>query len=255
MENKIKEIKGNILLAFSILLLLFTICIIIYKNNTPDKSNNMHINTNLSFDGGTDRLSQELQYIIPYVTINNPQYLTAYQNKKVTIKDIANEILLTKGYFNNMKSNTFSIEELSAKISDLYGQNIFIINQSFNVNGKNSCIYEDFQYNCQEEANNEKLYKADREIMNVNISDSYLYLTENILFYSEETVENVTYYNVYNNGLYEKIIFSFDSNNLINENMDLTEYISNYLEDKRVLYQSSFIINNNKYNWVETINL
>ena len=74
----IKDAKGSILLAFSILLLLFTICIVMYSINwDTDKSNKMNVNTNITFDGGDDALSQELQYIIPFVTTNPVFAVTA----------------------------------------------------------------------------------------------------------------------------------------------------------------------------------
>lgn len=250
--NDIKDAKGNILLAFAVLLLLFTVCIVIYNVNW-NKKDAMNVSTNISFDGGTDALSQELQYIIPYVTINNPVYVTAYQDKNVTISDVNNDILLTKGYFNNMESDNFDSGELLSKISDLYGSDLFIVNKSFNVNGSNECIYSDRVYTCNKVDYNGILYKADRDISNINISEDTIYLTEDILFYSEERIQNVTEYKVYNNGLYERVVLTFTSNDLESENVSFEQYIVDNLSGLRVQYQSSFVINDDKYNWIGTV--
>ena len=248
----IKDAKGNILLAFAILLFLFTLCIVIYNLNWS-KEEAMNVSTNISFDGGTDALSQELQYIIPYVDVNNPIYVTAYQDKDVTIKDINNDILLTKGYFNNMESNTFDSGVLLSKISDLYGSDLFIVNKSFNVNGSNECIYSDRVYTCNKVDYNGILYKADRDISNINISEDIIYLTEDILFYSEEKIQNITEYKVYNNGLYERVVLTFTSNDLESENVSFEQYIVDNLSGLRVQYQSSFIMNDDNYNWIGTV--
>ena len=250
--NDIKDAKGNILLAFAVLLLLFTVCIVIYNVNW-NKKDAMNVSTNISFDGGTDALSQELQHIIPYVTINNPVYVTAYQDKNVTISDVNNDILLTKGYFNNMESDNFDSGELLSKISDLYGSDLFVVYKVFNVNGKNACTYSDHKYTCSENSYNGILYKADRDISNINISDSTIYLTENILFYSEERFQNVTEYKVYTNGLYETVVLTFTSNDIAKENVPFDEYVIDNLGDLRVQYQSSFVINDDKYNWTGTV--
>lgn len=248
-----EEVKGNILLAFAILLFLFTLCIVLFKNDIFNKSdNNMDVTTTMSFDGGVDSLSKELQYIIPYVDVNDPKYVTAYQDRETTINDIHNDILLTKGYFNNMESNTFDASLLLKKISNLYGADFFIVNKSFSVNGKNVCSYQDDTYSCEIEEYQGKIYKTDRKITNVNISDSEIKLTESILFYSEEKIMDKTYYNVYNNGLYNNSILTFTSNDLDEVNVTLSDYINEILENKRVTYQSSFVINEDKYNWIGT---
>ena len=249
----VKDVKGNILLAFAILLLLFTICIVMYNINWGNKSNRINVNTNITFDGGNDSFSQELQYIIPYVTTNNTDYVTAYQDGEVKVSDINNDILLTKGYFNNMESNTFDSGLLVSKISDLYGSDLFIVNKSFNVNGSNECIYDNGVYTCNEVDYSRILYKADRDINNINIGEDIIYLTEDILFYSEERIQNVVEYKIYNNGLYERVVLVFTSNDLEDENVSFEQYIIDNLSGLRVQYQSSFVINNDKYNWIGTV--
>lgn len=249
--NDIKDVKENIILSFAILLFLFTLCIVIYNINW-NNNDLIDVSTNISFDGGNDALSQELQNIIPYVTLCNPKYVTAYQNKEVSINDIDNDILLTKGYFYAMKSNYFDSGELLLNISNLYGNDLFIVNKDFNVNGKNYCTYNNHKYSCDEIDYNGILYKANRDIFNINIGNDIIYLTENILFYSEEKIQNITEYKVYNNGLYENVVLTFTSNDIDRKNVTFEEYIDN-LTNLRVQYQSSFVINNDKYNWIGTV--
>ena len=97
------------------------------------------------------------------------------------------------------------------------------------------------------------MYKADRDIININISDNNIYLTEDILFYSEEKIQNITEYKVYTNGLYETVILTFTSNDIDKENVSFDEYIVDNLSGLRVEYQSRFVINDDKYNWIGTV--
>lgn len=248
MKMSVKDVKSSVFLAFIILLLLFTICLVLYsKWNKED----IDVTTNIFFDGGTDSLSQELQYIIPFVTTNNEQYVTAYQKDYVTLNQVHNDILLTKGYFHHQE-NVFSSGILISSLNNLYGSEAFIVNKNFNVNGKNNCIYDNNVYSCTLEDYNGILYKADRDIVNVNINDNKLSLIENILFYSEETIQGVTYYRIYNNGLYETNTLTITSNDLKKANVSFDNYISNNLSDSRVTYQSDFVINENNYNWIGT---
>ena len=248
MKMSVKDVKSSVFLAFIILLLLFTICLVLYsKWNKED----IDVTTNISFDGGTDSLSQELQYIIPFVTTNNKQYVTAYQKDYVTLNQVHNDILLTKGYFHHQE-NVFSSGILISSLNNLYGSEAFIVNKNFNGNRKNNCIYDNNVYSCTLEDYNGILYKADRDIVNVNINDNKLSLIENILFYSEETIQGLTYYRIYNNGLYETNTLTITSNDLKKANVSFDNYISNNLSDSRVTYQSDFVINENNYNWIGT---
>ena len=221
MKYDSKEGKENIILGFIIFILLIVICALLYINGyiNKDSNDNMDINTVLNFDGGTDNLSLELENLIPFVTINNNEYKSAYQDKLVSINDINNDILLTKGVYSINKEN-ISSNELISTINNMYGSGLFIINKNFNVNGKNGCNFEDDVYMCDEIEYNGILYKADRDISNISISDNYLYLDESILFYSEENIDGVINYHVYDNGLYENLVLSFTSIDV--ENDDLT---------------------------------
>ena len=256
MKYDAKEGKVNIILGFIILILLLVICSLLYLNNWINKedSGGLDINTIVNFDGGTDSLSIELENLIPFVTTNNKEYKTAYQDKLVSINDINNDILLTKGVYSINKEH-ISSNELISTINNMYGSGLFIINKNFNVNGKNRCNFEDDVYMCDEIEYNGILYKADRDISNISISDNYLYLDESILFYSEENIDGVINYHVYDNGLYENLVLSFTSIDVENDDLTFDEYINKHLTRRRVSYRSSFVINDDHYNWVGTENL
>lgn len=252
MKYDAKEGKENIILGFIIFILLLVICILLYVNNWINKdSSDMDVNTVVNFDGGTDSLSLELENLIPYVTVNNKEYKSAYQDKLVTIKDIDNKILLTKGMYSVSESKIDS-NELINIVSNMYGNDKIIVNESFNVNGKNNCEYINQEYVCNILDYEGILYKADRDIENISISDDKIYLDESILFYSEESIDGVVEYKVYSNGLYEEVLLEFNSNDVNEDNLTLDEYINKHLTRRRVIYRSSFIINNDHYNWIST---
>lgn len=252
MKYDAKEGKENIILGFIIFILLLVICILLYVNNWINKdSSDMDVNTVVNFDGGTDSLSLELENLIPYVTVNNKEYKSAYQDKLVTIKDIDNKILLTKGMYSVSESKIDS-NELINIVSNMYGNDKIIVNESFNVNGKNNCEYINQEYVCNILDYEGILYKADRDIENISISDDKIYLDESILFYSEESIDGVVEYKVYSNGLYEEVLLEFNSNDVNEDNLILDEYINKHLTRRRVSYRSSFIINNDHYNWIGT---
>lgn len=252
MKYDAKEGKENIILGFIIFILLLVICILLYVNNWINKdSSDMDVNTVVNFDGGTDSLSIELENLIPYVTVNNKEYKSAYQDKLVTIKDIYNKILLTKGMYSVSESKIDS-NELINIVSNMYGNDKIIVNESFNVNGKNNCEYINQEYVCNILDYEGILYKADRDIENISISDDKIYLDESILFYSEESIDGVVEYKVYSNGLYEEVLLEFNSNDVNEDNLTLDEYINKHLTRRRVSYRSSFIINNDHYNWIST---
>ncbi len=252
MKYDTKEGKENIILGFIIFILLLVICILLYVNNWINKdSSDMDINTVVNFDGGVDSLSLELENLIPYVTVNNKEYKSSYQDKLVTIKDIDNKILLTKGMYSVSESKIDS-NELINIVSNMYGNDKIIVNESFNVNGKNNCEYINQEYVCNILDYEGILYKADRDIENISISDDKIYLDESILFYSEESIDGVVEYKVYSNGLYEEVLLEFNSNDVNEDNLTLDEYINKHLTRRRVSYRSSFIINNDHYNWIGT---
>lgn len=248
--KKENNVKSYVILSFVIIILLFTICIAIYKNGQNE--NLFEVKTSFRVNNENDLFSLQLQNIIPYVTTNDTKYITAYQDRNVNISKIHNDIILTKGYFNNIKDNEFKSSVLLDKISELYGNDIFIVHKAFNVNGKDNCEYVDNTYRCNENSYDGILYKADRKIINTDIGNDFIYLTEDVLFYSEESIQNITYYNIYENGLYDKVVLSFTSNDVDKENITLSDYFAKYLDNKRVEYKSKFGINNDHYYWIGT---
>lgn len=248
--KKEKNVKSYVILSFVIIILLFTICIAIYKNGQNE--NLFEVKTSFRVNNENDLFSLQLQNIIPYVTTNDTKYITAYQDRNVNISKIHNDIILTKGYFNNIKDNEFKSSVLLDKISELYGNDIFIVHKAFNVNGKDNCEYVDNTYRCNENSYDGILYKADRKIINTDIGNDFIYLTEDVLFYSEESIQNITYYNIYENGLYDKVVLSFTSNDVDKENITLSDYFAKYLDNIRVEYKSKFGINNDHYYWIGT---
>lgn len=248
--KKENNVKSYVILSFVIIILLFTICIAIYKNGQNEDL--FEVKTSFRVNNENDLFSLQLQNIIPYVTTNDTKYITAYQDRNVNISKIHNDIILTKGYFNNIKDNEFKSSVLLDKISELYGNDIFIVHKAFNVNGKDNCEYVDNTYRCNENSYDGILYKADRKIINTDIGNDFIYLTEDVLFYSEESIQNITYYNIYENGLYDKVVLSFTSNDVYKENITLSDYFAKYLDNKRVEYKSKFGINNDHYYWIGT---
>lgn len=248
--KKENNVKSYVILSFVIIILLFTICIAIYKNGQNEDL--FEVKTLFRVNNENDLFSLQLQNIIPYVTTNDTKYITAYQDRNVNISKIHNDIILTKGYFNNIKDNEFKSSVLLDKISELYGNDIFIVHKAFNVNGKDDCEYVDNTYRCNENSYDGILYKADRRIINTDIGSDFIYLTEDVLFYSEESIQNITYYNIYENGLYDKVVLSFTSNDVDKENITLSDYFAKYLDNKRVEYKSKFGINNDHYYWIGT---
>lgn len=248
--KKENNVKSYVILSFAIIILLFTICIAIYKNGQNEDL--FEVKTSFRVNNENDLFSLQLQNIIPYVTTNDTKYITAYQDRNVNISKIHNDIILTKGYFNNIKDNEFKSSVLLDKISELYGNDIFIVHKAFNVNGKDNCEYVDNTYRCNENSYDGILYKADRKIINTDIGNDFIYLTEDVLFYSEESIQNITYYNIYENGLYDKVVLSFTSNDVDKENITLSDYFAKYLDNKRVEYKSKFGINNDHYYWIGT---
>lgn len=253
MKSDIKNEKENLLIGFIALILIIAICSFLYINGYIKNENkdNIDVNTIMNFEGGTDSLSLELQNLIPYVTINNKDYKTAYQDRLVTVNEINNDILLTKGVYSVNATNITS-NQLIDIISNMYGKDIFIVNKSFTVNGKNYCNYDNDKYACETLDYDGILYKADRDINSISINDNKLYLEESILFYSEETNNNIINYNIYDNGLYSNIVLSFTSDDIKKDGLEFDEYINKHLGRRRVEYISSFVINDGYYNWIST---
>lgn len=250
MKYNSEQVKSDLILTIAIMTLLFVICVVLYSDVFKHDAQ-MDINTSINLYGGNDILSQELQKKIPYVETKDNKYLTAYQNGTATINNIHNDILLDIAY--NLLDFNSKSEDYIAKIKELYLDNFFIINKSFNVNGTDTCIFNqsNTEYTCDKEIYNGIKYKAIREIKNINIIDDKAYLFENILFYSTEIINGTTYYKIYDNGLYTNIVEAFTSLDLKRSGSTFDAYINNFLDNK-VNYKSTFIKIDDNYKWTGT---
>ena len=175
-----ENVKMNIILIIAIMLLLFTICLVLYSDLFFQKER-MNIQTNYIFEGGKDNLSQTLENIIPYMDTTSPKYLTAYQDQNTSIINIHNDILLAKA-IEELNYNDLTTLNIQNKIKDMYGDNYFITNKSLNVDGENICLYLNSynNYSCSKQSIKQIKYKAKRKILDINISN-LITLRENIL--------------------------------------------------------------------------
>lgn len=249
MKNKFEHAKNDVILIISIMTLLFTLCMVLYTD-TFLKDVHMDIETRVELNGGKEISSAELQDIIPYLDIRNKKYITAYQDKKTTIEDIHNGIILATAY-SRLSSSEFSGDSLLTKINYLYGNNIFIVNDSFVIDDKNTCSYynEEDKYICNKVNYNGIIYKAKRDITNISISSNKkAYLTESIIFYSIEKDNGDFIIRVYKDGTYNQQIAKFINKG--KENVDLDNYLNN--NDYKTEYISTFKLTDNHYIWEST---
>lgn len=250
MKESFNQVKSNIILIIMFMALLFTICIVMYTDIFT-RNIEMDINTNMGIKGGNDALSQELQNMIPYIKTTDIKYVTAYQNKKTNISSIHNDVILTKAFSTLEEKDLYDSGEFLKKINKFYGTKVFIVNESFMVNGKNLCIYKNNKYSCSSTNYNGIIYEAKRSIENLSIDDDNIYLYENILFFSTETINNITYYKIYKDGTYTELTDAFTNLDIEKDNTNLNTYLKKY-NDKKIEYKSTFIVTNEGYNWLST---
>jgi len=240
--------KANIVLIFAIMSFLLIFCFLFYSGLF--KEDDMKVNTNLEFSGGNDVISQKLQKIIPFSDLTDPNIKTAYQSGVVFVGDIDNNIFLLKALEKESESDIGSITK---SLNKMYGDSLFLVHNDFNVNGKYNCLYNtiDQNYKCEDVSYNGKIYKAYRKIKNITISNNDYLLNENIVFYSEEKANDITYYEVYDDGTFTKKVSSFTTIDMTRENLKLEDFIDKYYNDKNV-YRSKFTLENKNYIWNRT---
>lgn len=244
MKDKLDKIKAkkNLNLIIIFMLFLFLYCYVMYTGVGRSKST-------YELSGGNDLISQRLQEIIPYSSKNDLSYLTAYQNKKVEINDINNDILLTMAYKFSPSKNSSSFKEILERI---YGNSLFLVNKNFNVNDFVECRYNDLtlEYMCIEETNQKELYDVARKIEKLTIKNNIYTLDERVIFYSKEIVNGKETYKVYEDANYQKVVKEFREADL--KKQDLNNYLWQNYGDKEIKYQSIFKMNGNSYSWVST---
>lgn len=248
MKDDIEKVKANIILILAIMTLLFTICLIKYSDIFK-QSAITDVNTEIEMLGGKDTMSLQLQKLIPYDSVSDPKYKTAYQGNKTNISSVHNNIILAAAK-ENLNKNNFTKKELIDQINLNYGKNVFVSHNDFQFHIYEACEYKENSYTCQETDYDGIVYKALRNITNLSINQE-IYLKEDILFISIETHETGLLYNIYEDGTYEHITASFSDKDIEQTNVNLENYLKQY-EDKRVTYESKFIDNNNSYQWIST---
>ncbi len=124
-------IEKNIVLITSLIIFFIVFCFVMYTGGEQPKE--LDPNNPLDVAGGSKMVAERLEKIIPYSAINDLKYQTAYQKNKVSTDDIANDIFLQMAY-NNSEEKTFTAFQTT--LTRLYGDNLFIMNHDFNVNGQ-----------------------------------------------------------------------------------------------------------------------
>lgn len=249
-KKKYEDIKINIILVISFMMLLFTLCLIMYSEPFFRLSK-MSINTNYTYPLENE-LALKLQSLIPYSEVTSPKYLTAYQDKDTNLTNIHNDILLYQA-LTNIKDSLYTSKNIENSLNNLYGTNYFISHNSFNIDGKLSCLFDNTSniYNCSNLNTTSIIYKSLRKIKNLLINDQYI-LEENIIFYSEEKINDLVIYKIYENGLYQNVIKAFTNKDLEEQNTSIDNYL-NTLDLYAKKYQSVFKkIDEDTYNWLGT---
>jgi len=245
-EKEYEKAKLNILIVMVIMALMTTFCFVFYTGVV--NKNDLEVNTNLEFLGGSDTLSKRLQETIPYVTLIDKNIKTAYQNTITNINSIDNDVYLTKAY--NYTQST-DIGQMMKILSNLYGSSLFIVHKNFYVNGIDKCIYNDElqNYECQTSNYKEKIYHTLRTVENLIIENDTYYLSENIIFYSIETINNIKHYTVYKDYKYEEEIDDFTNLDLEKENIKFDVFIKEKYKNNINKYRSKFSLENVNYIW------
>lgn len=243
-KKKEQNAKKQATFVLAIMVFLFTYCYVMYTG----LGNNNAMHTNVELIGGNDVISRRLQEIIPYTPKIDAKMVTAYQDKKIINTDIDNDILLMKAY-ETVENKTYM--NFNKVLERLYGTNLFLVNKNFNPTGKISCEYDNntMKYTCTEEEYTGIIYDCARLINKLNINDNDYFLTEDIIFYSQEVSDGEILYKIYKDASYTEVVASFVEDNI---NMDIKQYLMNKYSIYINTYKSSFTVNNSTYRWLST---
>lgn len=247
-DKKYIQVKYNIVVILVFMIFLFTLCFVLYSKVNRD---NIDINTSIELSDGNDVISQNLQGIIPTSDKINRNIRTAYQTNVTTYRNIDNDIFLIKAY--KLASN-YSYKDMYGILKKLYGNNLFIINNSFNVNGTDVCNYDSLAkvYNCTTKEYKGITYSTFRKIDSVNISNDDYFLTENVVFYSKDNTDEEIKYSIYSDATYNEAIVKFTSKDFSDKDMTIDKYIEDNYMDNSNIYRSKFILIKNSYQWINT---
>lgn len=239
----IKKVKNKIILILSLMIILLIYCFIMYTG--VGNNNN---NPNFEIIDANNLISQRLSEVIPFVSLIDSNLNTAYQAKKVTNKNISNPIFLMKAYQNTTTKSNQSFMEV---LKRLYGNNIFIVQESFNLSGSINCQYDEklLNYKCGETDYDGIIYDVSRQFTNLGINNDNYLLKENIIFYSREVGEEEIIYKVYNDYNFKEEVGEFKDTDL---NQDIDTYLFNNYAKYSKKYLSNFKYSNNTYRWLST---
>ena len=251
MKCNFEQKKTDIILVISIMTMLFTLSMVLYSG-TFDREQPIEITTNLNMEGENDALAKVLQEKIPFTEVANRTDTTAYQSTKTTIKNINNAVLLTIALQKLNKTNVSSTELLRV-INANYGDTIFLINEAFNVNNIDDCIYQKDtnEYTCSRQNRNGLLYQVRRKIKSIKLSDEKAALTEENIFYTTEKRNNIIYYKVYEDETYSKIMGEFTSTEVTQEQKSIGTFLEKYIANG-IIYESIFKKIGDDYKWLST---
>lgn len=243
--DDLDKVKANITLIIAFMIFLFAYCYVMYTKVGSENN----LNGILNIDGGTESIAERLEQIIPFSEITDLKYVTAYQDKLITSTEIENDIFLQKAYENSASKYYSNFKET---LNRLYGDNLFLINQSFNVNGKIECKYDDQElyYQCQEKKYDGLIYDAIRTVVNLELAEENYNLVENIIFYTYIEEPEAIKYQIYADEKYQNLVGEFTSKDLNNQN--ISEYIIDNYKKYELKYISKFIINSGTYCWIKT---
>ncbi len=249
MKQKTENIKIEIILVISIMCVLYSICLVLYS---PIFSNikDFEVTTSLELSSSEISLAKKLTEIIPYAEITNLKYKTAYQKNPTSISNIPSSIITSTAY-RALNKNNFTKEELTDAITRLYKTDLFIMNESFTPNTHTFCKYNEPTYFCSDKSYLGIVYKVSRNFQNIIIKEAEIFLTEDILFYSEEKINDLIYYKIYSDSTYNDISLIFTTKDLEKENKELDQYLKEQSESW-FKYESTFKLNNQDYYWLKT---
>ncbi len=242
--KNMEKIKANITMVIAFMIFLFAYCYVMYTD--VGHKNDIDLNETIEIEGGDDLVSQKLANIIPFSAVTDPSYLTAYQDKMADNSSVNNDVFL---FMATKHSQSKSYNSFKDVLERLYGNNLFIVFRSFNVDGKLNCSYDNNAsfYQCKEEAYEGITYNANRNIDKLKLMENGYFLEESVIFYSQDNNLN---YQVYSDYTYQNVIGTFTNDDL--NGITIEDFLTKNYAQFSQKYQSKFGIFNDTYRWLYT---
>ncbi len=240
-------IKKNIVLITSLIIFIIVFGFVMYTGG--EQAQELDSDNPLDVANGSKMVAERLEKIIPYSAINDLKYQTAYQKNKTTAEDIANDIFLQMAY-NNSEEKTYTAFQTT--LTRLYGDNLFIMNHDFNINGQVKCTSSNAlnQYNCEDTTADGPIYDIIADYTKLNIENDIYYLTQEVYFYSKEETDDGVTYTLYFDYQYQNVVAKFTDKDL--NNQDVASFIKTKYAGYKSTYLSKFDLNKNSYRWLST---